>query len=61
MATPIFFEIVTRILQEDILAPYLFIIGRDEVLRTSIDLLKENGFTLKKKKLESDYIQQKLS
>ena len=29
------------------LAPYLCIICRDYVLQTSIDLMKENGFTLK--------------
>ena len=43
-----FFDIVARVLQGDILAPYLFIICRDNVLRRSIDLIKENGFTLKK-------------
>ena len=32
----------------DILAPYLFILCQDYVLWISIDLLKENGFTLKK-------------
>ena len=32
----------------DTLAPYLFIICLDNVLRTSIGLMKENGFTLKK-------------
>ena len=42
-----FFDIVD-VLQEDTLAPYLFIICIDYVLGTSIDLMKENGFTLKK-------------
>ena len=37
-------------LPEDTLAPYLFIIYQDYVLRTSIDLMKENGFTQAKKK-----------
>ena len=43
-----FFDSVARILQGDTLAPYLFIICLDYILRTSIDLIKENGFTLKK-------------
>ena len=42
-----FFEIVARILL-DIFAPYLLIICQDFVLRTSIDLIKENGLILKK-------------
>ena len=44
------FDIVAGILQGDILAPYLFIICLDYVLRTSIDKIKENGFELTKKK-----------
>ena len=43
-----FFDIVTRILQGDTLAPFLFIICLDYVLRTSIDLIKKNEFTFKK-------------
>ena len=43
-----FFDIVTGILQVDILAPYMFIICLVYIIRTSIDLIKENGFTLKK-------------
>ena len=35
-------------LQGDSLVPYLFIIFLDYVLRTSIDLMKENGFLLAK-------------
>ena len=42
-----FFDIVAGVLQGDT-APYLFIICLDYVLKTSIDLIKENGFTLKK-------------
>ena len=42
-----FFDIVARVLQ-DPLAPSLFIICLDYVLRTLIDLIKENDFTLKK-------------
>ena len=43
-----FFDIVAGVLRGDTLAPYQFIIYLDYVLRTSIDLIKENGFTLKK-------------
>ena len=43
-----FFNIVAGVLQEDTLALYLFIICLDYVLLTSIDQIKENGFTLKK-------------
>ena len=44
------FDIVAGVLQEDTLAPYLLIICLDYVLRTSIDLMKENGFKLARKK-----------
>ena len=37
-------------LQGDTLAPYLFIICLDYVLRTSIDKIRENGFELTKKR-----------
>ena len=43
-----FFDIVAGVLQGDTLAPYLFIICLDYVLRTSIDLMKENDFTMEK-------------
>ena len=43
-----YFDILAGVLQKDTLAPYLFIICLDYVLRTSIDLMKENGFTLSK-------------
>ena len=43
-----FLDIVVGVLQSDTLAPYLFVICLDYVLRPSIDLIKENGFTLKK-------------
>ena len=36
--------------QGDTLAPYLFIICLDYVLRTSIDKIRENGFELTKKR-----------
>ena len=45
-----FFDIVTEVLQEGILPLYLFVLNLDYVLRTSIDLIKENGFILKKAK-----------
>ena len=44
------FDIVAGILQGDKLAPYLFIICLDYVLRTLIDKIKENGFELTKKR-----------
>ena len=44
------FDIVAGVLQGDTLAPYLFIICLDYVLRTSIDKMKENGFKLTKER-----------
>ena len=38
------------VLQGDTLAPYLFIICLDDMLRTSIDKIRENGFKLTKKR-----------
>ena len=49
-----FFDIIDRFLQGDTLAPYLFIICLDYVPWRSIDLIKENGFTLKKQKQGGD-------
>ena len=43
-----FFDIVARVLQIDSLAPYLFIIYLDNMLRMSIDSIKENDFTFTK-------------
>ena len=43
-----FFDIVAGFLKRDTLAQYLFLIREHNVLRTSIDLMNENGFTLKK-------------
>ena len=58
-----YFNIVAGVLQGDMLAPYLFIICLDYVLRTSIDKIRENGFELTKKRrhpaktiTEADYI-----
>ena len=48
-----FFDIVTSVLQVDTLAPYQFIICLDYVLRMSVDLMKENGFTLAKARSRS--------
>ena len=45
-----YFDIVTGVLQGDTLAPYLFIICLDYVLRTSIDKIEENGFKLTKER-----------
>ena len=44
------FDIVAGVLHGDTLAQYLFIICLDYVLRTSIDLMKENGFKLTKER-----------
>ena len=41
-----YFDIVAGVLQGDTLAPYLFIICLDYVLRMSIDKMKDNGFKL---------------
>ena len=45
-----FFDKVAGGLQGNTLAQYLFIICVDYMLRTSIDLMKENGIILKKGK-----------
>ena len=45
-----YFDIIEGVLQGDMLAPYLFIICLDNVLQTSIDKIKENGFELTKKR-----------
>ena len=45
-----YFNIVAGLLQGDTLAPYLFIICLDYVLRTSIDKMKDNGFKLTKER-----------
>ena len=45
-----YFDIVEGVLQGDTLAPYLFIICIDYVLRTSIDTMKDNGFKLAKER-----------
>ena len=45
-----YFNIVAGVLQGDTLAPYLFIICLDYMLRTSIDKIRENDFELTKKR-----------
>ena len=45
-----YYDIVAGVLQGDTLAPYLFIICLDYVLRTSIDKIRKNGFELTKKR-----------
>ena len=45
-----YFNIVAGVLQGDTLAPYLFIICLDYMLRTSINKIRENGFELTKKR-----------
>ena len=45
-----YFDIVAGVLQGDMLAPYLFIICLDYMLRTLIDKIRENGFELTKKR-----------
>ena len=46
-----YFDIVAGVLQGDTLAPYLYIICLDYVLRTSIDKMKDNGFKLTKERM----------
>ena len=48
-----FFEITTGILQGDTLAPFLFIICLDYILKNSLDCNKELGFTISKSKSSS--------
>ena len=45
-----YFDIVAGVLQRDTLAPYLLIICLDYVVKTSIDLMKENSFKLAKER-----------
>ena len=45
-----YFNIVAGVLQGDTLAPYLFIIYLDYMLRKFIDKMKDNGFKLIKER-----------
>ena len=55
-----FFDIVAGVLQRDSFAPFTLITWQDYVLRTSINLMKWNGFTQKTKRQKADDIPQKL-
>ena len=55
-----FFEVLAGVLQGDTLAPYLFVIVLDYVLRTSIDDNSELGFTLQQR-LSSRYPAKKIT
>ena len=50
-----YFDIVAGVLQGDTLAPYLFSICLDYILRTSIDKIRANGFQLTKKRIKNNY------
>ena len=50
-----FFDIVTGVLQRYALTQFLSRICLDYVFRTSIDFLKENSFTVKRKKVRRQY------
>ena len=45
-----YFDIIADVLQGDTLAPYLFTICIENVLKTSIDRMKDNGFKLTKER-----------
>ena len=45
-----YFNIVAGVQQGGTLTRYLFIIGLDYVLRTSVDIIKDNGFKLVKER-----------
>ena len=45
-----YFDIIASVLQGNTLAPYLFIICLDYVLRTSMDKMNDDGFKLTKGK-----------
>ena len=49
-----YFDIVAGVLQGDTLAPYLFIISLDYVIRTSIDKNKRKWFQADKRKKAED-------
>ena len=50
-----FFDIVAGVLQKDTLAPFLFLIWLGYALRRSLDLRRENGFTLNKARSKNYY------
>ena len=55
-----YFETVAGVLQGDILALYLFIICLHYMLRTSIDIMKDNGFKLAKERSRR-YLSQRIT
>ena len=55
-----FFDILPGVLQCDTLAPYLFVIFLDYVLRISADVYREHGFTLEKSRSRR-YPEQKIT
>ena len=54
-----FFDIVSGVLQGDTLASYFFILFLDYELQISINIIKENSFTVKKRRQEAVYIPEK--
>ena len=55
-----FFNIVAGVLRKGTSVPYLFILCQDYILQTSIDLIKENGFTLKNQEVDDIYDRHRL-
>ena len=53
-----FYSIVAGVLQGDTFTPYFLIFWKDHVLQTSIDLISDNDFMLKKR-LEVNDIREK--
>ena len=50
-----YFDIVAGVPRGDTLAPYLFIICLEYVLRTSINFMKENGFKRENERSKNNY------
>ena len=53
-----YFDIVARVLQGDMLAPYLFIICLDYILRTSINNIRETALSWQRKEAEGTPLKQ---
>ena len=51
-----YFDIVAGVLPGKMVAPYLFILCLDYVLRTSIETIKQKGFELTKKRSRRYYL-----
>ena len=56
-----YFDIVAGVLQGDTLAPYLFIIYLDYVIRTSIDNIRETALSWQRKEAEGTLQKQLLT